>query len=182
MALAIINYHHVHGHYPPPYLADENGKPVLSCALLILPYLNEKNLYDQFQLDESWDSPTNRKLLEHMPHEYRCLADKTAFASWTTRIVAVTGENTVWSPTARRTESDVIDGLDNTALIVEASAARPWTAPDDIDLELLVNPDPAGGSPLLTNQHGFFIPVAYCDAHVRRFAHLAKFLRRRDHR
>jgi hypothetical protein len=36
----------------------------------LLPHLGEKELYEQFHLDEPWDSPHNRKLLAKIPKAY----------------------------------------------------------------------------------------------------------------
>ncbi len=39
LSLALHNYHDRHGHFPPPYVADANGKPMHSWRVLILPHL-----------------------------------------------------------------------------------------------------------------------------------------------
>ena len=69
--LAILDYEKAHGTLPPAYIADKDGKPLLSWRVLILPYLDCKDLYDQFHLDEPWDSDHNKQLIEKMPGFYR---------------------------------------------------------------------------------------------------------------
>src|SRR5262249_38557599 len=44
-----------------------DGKPLLSWRMLLLPYLDQKELYKEFKLDEPWDSTHNRKLLAKAP-------------------------------------------------------------------------------------------------------------------
>ena len=44
-----------------------SGKPLLSWRVHLLPFLEENELYEQFKLDEPWDSPHNIKLLDQMP-------------------------------------------------------------------------------------------------------------------
>lgn len=39
IALALRAYHAEYGYFPPAYIAEENGKPLLSWRVLILPYL-----------------------------------------------------------------------------------------------------------------------------------------------
>ena len=45
-------------------ILDPNGKPLLSWRVQILPYIEEQQLYQDFHLDEPWDSEHNIKLLE----------------------------------------------------------------------------------------------------------------------
>jgi hypothetical protein len=45
-----------------------------------LPYLNEKDLYEEFHLAEPWDSPHNLRLLERMPPPYGLPRNKTHLA------------------------------------------------------------------------------------------------------
>ena len=54
-----------------PIKADKDGKPLLSWRVLILPYVEQEDLYKQFHLDEPWDSEHNKKLIEKMPAVYR---------------------------------------------------------------------------------------------------------------
>ena len=56
LTLAFLVYHEVHGSFPPAYTVDENGKPLHSWRVLILPFIEQKALYDKIRLDEPWDS------------------------------------------------------------------------------------------------------------------------------
>ena len=62
IALALQCYHDVYKSFPPAYVADETGKPMHSWRVLILPFLEQKALYDQYRFDEPWDGPNNGKL------------------------------------------------------------------------------------------------------------------------
>ena len=55
-------------HFPAAILA-EDGTPLLSWRVAILPYLGDqfKALYNQFKLDEPWNSDDNIKLLDKIP-------------------------------------------------------------------------------------------------------------------
>ena len=59
--MGLINYHDLHGHFPPAYTVDEEGNPLHSWRVLILPYIEHKELYEQIRLDEPWDSEHNRQ-------------------------------------------------------------------------------------------------------------------------
>jgi RNA polymerase sigma factor (sigma-70 family) len=68
--LAIHQYNDVHG-YLPADIRDKDGKPLLSWRVVILPYLEQEQLFKQFKVDEPWDSEHNLKLLAKMPAVYR---------------------------------------------------------------------------------------------------------------
>ena len=69
LALANHNFESAHGHFPTQASVDKSGKLLLSWRVQILPFLgrSEQQLYDQFHLDEPWDSEHNLKLVEQMP-------------------------------------------------------------------------------------------------------------------
>jgi RNA polymerase sigma factor (sigma-70 family) len=68
--LAFHNYHDAYGYFPTD-IRDKTGKPILSWRVAILPYIEQNALYQQFKLDEPWDSEHNLKLLAKMPDVYR---------------------------------------------------------------------------------------------------------------
>src|SRR5262245_13041155 len=51
------------GSYPAQAIYGKDGKPLLSWRVALLPSLEEQALYDQFHLDEPWDSEHNQKLI-----------------------------------------------------------------------------------------------------------------------
>ncbi len=57
IALAYHNVHSATNTFPPPAIADKDGKPLLSWRVAILPYVEQQELYNKFKLDEPWDSP-----------------------------------------------------------------------------------------------------------------------------
>jgi hypothetical protein len=70
IALAMMHYHDDYARFPPTVVSTKDGKPLHSWRVMLLPYLGQKRLFDQFRLDEPWDSPTNKPLLALMPPEY----------------------------------------------------------------------------------------------------------------
>ena len=67
LSVAMENYREAHGRYPAPAIQGPDGKPLLSWRVAILPYLTEVELYQSFKLDEPWDGPHNKQLLDKMP-------------------------------------------------------------------------------------------------------------------
>ena len=45
----------------PTNVYNAKGEAILSWRVLLLPYLEQNNLYQQFKLDEPWDSENNKK-------------------------------------------------------------------------------------------------------------------------
>ena len=138
IAFALQNYHDVYGTFPPAYIADEDGKPMHSWRVLILPFLDEAKRYDRYDFSQPWDGPTNRKLMSPIPYVYACpSADRTsAAARQATSYVAVVGERTVWPGAEARSMREIADGTSNTILVVEASEFQiPWMKPEDPSLE-----------------------------------------------
>jgi hypothetical protein len=71
IALAFHNYLQAKGRFPAPVLhGGATGKVPYSWRVAILPYLEQQELYNQYNFDEPYDGPSNRKLLDKMPAVY----------------------------------------------------------------------------------------------------------------
>ena len=133
------------GSLPPPAVVGKDGKDRLSWRVLLLPYLGERDLYEQFKLSEPWDSPHNKKLLSKMPKVFAPPGVTTRQPHSTFYQIFVSPKPKVgnapeagWLPAAfidgqqMRFPASFTDGLANTILIIEAGNAVPWTKPDDL--------------------------------------------------
>ena len=67
IGIALHVYHEVNGAFPPLYTVDDDGKPLHSWRVLILPYIEHDHLYRQIRLDEPWDSDYNRQFHGRTP-------------------------------------------------------------------------------------------------------------------
>jgi predicted RNA-binding Zn-ribbon protein involved in translation (DUF1610 family) len=50
--LAIHNYHDTYGQLPPAYIPDADGKPMHSWRVLILPFIEQLHLYNQYDFSK----------------------------------------------------------------------------------------------------------------------------------
>jgi hypothetical protein len=130
LALACLDYEEAHGTFPPHAIYSRDGKPILSWRVMILPLIDEAELYHPFKLDEPWDSPHNAKLLDKMPKIY---AAPSEAASNLTYYQAFYGPNTAFEGAHGTKVKDFTDGLAETILLIEAAEPVPWTKPQDLD-------------------------------------------------
>ncbi len=132
VGLAMHNYRDAHGRFPAPTIQGKDGRPLLSWRVAILPYLEEYGLYQSFKLDEPWDSPHNKPLLERMPRLYARLRPPGEAPESLTHLRVFVGEGTPFEGGRGPRWEDFPDGWDRTILVVEADEAVPWTKPDDL--------------------------------------------------
>lgn len=135
IGLAMHTYHDKHGHLPPVAIYDKAGKPLLSWQVLLLPYLEEEELFKRFHLDESWDSPHNIQLLKEMPRIYARPPFDPGNDDYGTIYQVFVGPGSVFEDQKERTLDEIrkADGLGSTVLVIEAAAPVPWTKPQDIE-------------------------------------------------
>ncbi|HKI31685.1 MAG TPA: DUF1559 domain-containing protein [Gemmataceae bacterium] len=149
------------GHLPPAVLRSPNGQPLLSWRVALLPYLGERGLYEQFHLDEPWDSPHNFALVGRMPKVYGHPADLDAAAQGLTYYRVVIGGDCPFRAPDGPIIAHFINGISKTFLVVEATDPVPWTKPDELRY------DPGGPVPKLGGLLRGGCNVLYADRTVR---------------
>jgi hypothetical protein len=176
MALAMHNHHDTYGTFPAATAyRTKDGKPGLSWRVALLPFVEQSNLYRQFKLDESWDSPHNIQLLALMPKVY-LQPGQAIDRQGLTHYQVLVGPGTVFEPLPGQdfrgprfpgmpekglTIPSITDGTSNTILIATAARPVPWTKPEDLPF------DPNSPLPALGGQLSAGFNVALADGSTR---------------
>ncbi len=143
IGLAMHNFHDTFGALPAAYNMDADGKPLLSWRVHLLPFLQQQILYEQFRLDEPWDSPHNRELIPLIPPVYQSPSSRAPAGK--TNYLGVYGEGMAFIAPREADKRprglsfrDFTGGISNTVIVVEANdqSAVEWTRPADFE------PDP----------------------------------------
>ena len=130
-------YYRQHGKFPADIL-DAAGKPLLSWRVALLPLMGLQDFYNEFRLDEPWDSETNLKLMETMPVVYHPFVSEVALPKTLVRFFDSPG-----TPLSNRDLK--IEDLPSPRttlmfVIVSPQFAVEWTKPESLEF----NPDKIG--------------------------------------
>lgn len=164
IGLALHNYHDVFHALPPAYTVDADGKPLHSWRTLILPYLDQKALYDSIDLSKPWDDPVNAQARETPSPFLHCPTSTSSLRNHTSYL-AVVAPGSCFEATKSCTLKDIIDGTGNTVAVIEVPSDRsvPWMSPQDVDDVLILSPSPDAKVP--THVGGVY--ALFCDGTVR---------------
>jgi len=161
IGLALHNYHDTYRGFPDPAIRDAEGKPLLSWRVAILPFVEQAELYNQFRLDEPWDSEHNLALVEKMPPVYKHPSSEAPAGQ--TVYQAIVGEEIGLMLEGQTGFRNITDGTSNTiaAVEVEDEFAVPWTKPEDVAI------DPNDPWPALGGHNTEGVNVLFFDGSVR---------------
>jgi Protein of unknown function (DUF1559) len=138
IGLALEHYWDKNSEYPPAYTVDEQGKPLHSWRTLILPYMDQNDLYSKIDLTKSWDDPANAEARKAQMPLFQCPSAKLP-QGFTTYLAIVT-PNSFLQPNKGRKFSEVTDGPANTIVVFECddSQAVHWMSPNDANEDMLL--------------------------------------------
>lgn len=167
IACALDEYHAVHGCFPPAYIADENGLPMHSWRVLILPYLDRLDVYEAYDFDEPWNGPNNRKLAEIAVSAFDCPAEVHS-SPMMTNYLAVVGPDTAWPGSEPTSLADFAHEKGSILHVVEvAHSGIHWMSPRDLQAPQMA---PTVNSPSgrgISSSHPDGANAAFADGSVR---------------
>lgn len=132
LGLAIHNYHDMYGVLPPAVVKDAEGKPLYSGIVLLLPFLGQDGLYQQFDRSKAWNDPANEHLSSvSIPTLMNPASPNTAAGHCDYLLVG--GPNAALSDNGQKSSiANIVDGTSNTIMAVEAGsngAPKSWAQP-----------------------------------------------------
>jgi hypothetical protein len=193
IGFALHDFNDTHGRLPPAVLYSKAGRPLHSWRVLLLPFLEEGALYQEFKLDEPWDSPHNSALIARMPKVYAPRREKAESMPGLTFCQVFDGPGAAFESDAHAglhpytvggIKAPIFEGGQATrlptsfsksdsafVLLVESGNAVPWTQPTDIRYEPGQPLPPLGGNfdeapTFWRSQRQLGTTVVYADASV----------------
>ena len=134
-------YYMQHGKFPANIL-DAEGTPLLSWRVALLPIMGLEDFYNEFRLDEPWDSETNLALMETMPMIFHPYVPQVPLPKTVIRFFDSPG-----TPLANRELK--LEDLESPLttlmfIIVSPEYAVEWTKPESLDFNINTIADIAG--------------------------------------
>lgn len=139
IGIALQNYAEEYGAYPPAYTVDAEGKPLHSWRTLILPYLDQQDVYEKIDLSKPWNDPANLDAYKTEVRTYRC--PSTELPPTHTTYLAVVSTNSFFRLTEPRLLSEVTDNHGETLMVFDVTSERAvhWMAPQDVDERIILD-------------------------------------------
>ena len=143
IVVAFHRYRNEHGHFPPAYTVDEEGRALHSWRVLILPYIEQKALYEKIRLDEPWNSEYNQQFHSEVPNFFWCPSNvirdrdyECPTCHFVQRSVqggcsysVIVGEEAAFNGSQPRKAEDITSGTSNTIFLVERRTPVNWMNP-----------------------------------------------------
>ena len=136
IAKALNAYAEEHGRYPPPVIKDPNGVAMHSWRVMLLPYLQENELYNQYDRSKPWNDPDNLAIQYQIPNVY--LHPESGGAGWSSASAyyLIAGNGTLFPVAGPLRPDEITDDASQTILLVEGmpmTTSGSWTEPIDLD-------------------------------------------------
>jgi prepilin-type processing-associated H-X9-DG protein len=131
IAIALHQYESTYHCLPPAYTVDASGKPLHSWRTLILPFMEQQDLYKKIDLSKPWDDPANKFAFDSHPRLYEC-PSSTIERGFTTYF-AVVAPGGCFQGSEPVPFAAVKDPRDQTLMVIEVAQkhAVHWMSPKD---------------------------------------------------
>jgi len=140
IAFAILNYESEYKSLPPAYTVDSEGNRLHSWRTLLLPYLEQQELYSKIDFSKPWDDPSNAFLREYNNPMFRC--PSSTIPPGMTLYQVVDDPTSPFRGSTSQRLSSVTDGTSNTMFMFESdeTSAVHWAEPRDQSLSSYLSP------------------------------------------
>lgn len=130
LAIAMHNYYNANDQFPGYASTNEDGEPLLSWRVHLLAYIDVE-LYEEFHLNEPWDSEHNRRLIPRMPSYFLTKSSTLDTEDGRSTVQAPGIDGAIYAGTEGMQFKEIIDGTSNTFMLVEVpdEQAVIWTKP-----------------------------------------------------
>jgi len=138
-------------------MVDAEGRPLHSWRTLILPYLDETELYSTIDLSRPWNDPVNALAFNTAVRSYHCPSSSRARNMTTYQ--ALVGPSAFLAPRTPRRMEEILDAPSNTLMVIEAGEdqAVPWMAPYDANEQVVLSFGPQTKRDHSEGRHAFFL-------------------------
>jgi prepilin-type processing-associated H-X9-DG protein len=176
LGLAMHNYHDVHRRFPPAAGPRTDGEADVSWRVALLPFCEQRALYDKYDFSQPWDSEQNLKLAEAIPATFLCPSSPIRFKTVKghkipcANYVMVSGEQTISGRAGSGTRfRDIKDGMSNTLMLVEmvGDDCPAWTEPVDLSFEAAARGVNVKGQTSIGSYHPGGANAVFCDGSTR---------------
>jgi prepilin-type processing-associated H-X9-DG protein len=160
IGLALHNYHDIYGAFPPSYTTDTDGNPLHSWRTLLLPFLDQKPLYETIDLSKPWNDPANAEAYAATFEVYRCPSTNLE-PGQTTYLALVTPDSflRLGEPrTISESSGDISNDMSNTVMVIEVDPGHAihWMDPLDADEATFMSFDEETEFAHTGGSHGLF--------------------------
>ncbi len=139
IAAALNAYAADHGTYPPPITYGPGKTKMHSWRVLILPYLERQELFDQYDMSKPWNDPANMMVCYNRPAVFAHPTESQT--GWTsgTGYYLIVGPGTLFPNSGPLSPDQITDDPSQTILVIEGNpnSAGLWTEPLDLDFGLM---------------------------------------------
>ncbi len=133
IALAMHNYHSQFGQLPPAYTTDEQGKPLLSWRVALLPYIEAAHVANEIDPSKPWDAPENMAASQKMPAFFRAPNADPNVAPDMSTVFVVRADHSMFPGKEALQFADIKDGISNTLMLIQLpNHGVPWMKPEDL--------------------------------------------------
>jgi type II secretory pathway pseudopilin PulG len=136
IGLAMLNYESAYRRFPAIHGINVHDEATGNWRIAVAPFLEHIEVFEQFDFNQTWDSPTNQRLANSMPELFRSPQANSAQPANHTNVFTIQDPNSIMpSGAVYRRISEVTDGLANTiAAIVLPEYSQPWMEPTDLTI------------------------------------------------